>query len=72
MQLDKLTIKSQELLQAAQSDASGRGHQEIEPEHMLAAMLGDAEGMINALLEKLGVSPAAISSELAAELDKIP
>ncbi|MFP4040170.1 MAG: ATP-dependent chaperone ClpB [Desulfosudaceae bacterium] len=72
MQLDKLTIKSQEMLQAAQSDASGRGHQEIEPEHMLAAMLGDAEGMINALLEKLGVSPAAISSELAAELDKIP
>ncbi|MFP4446247.1 MAG: ATP-dependent chaperone ClpB [Desulfosudaceae bacterium] len=72
MQLDKLTIKSQEMLQAAQSDASGRGHQEIEPEHMLAAMLADAEGMINSLLQKLGVSPAAISSEIAAELDKIP
>ncbi len=72
MQVDKLTIKSQELLQAAQSDASGRGHQQIEPEHLLFAMLEDSGGMINGMLEKMGVSAETVKSDLMAALDEIP
>ena len=57
MRFDKFTIKSQELIQNAQSLASQRGHQQIEPEHLLAAMLQEREGIAGAMLRKLGVSP---------------
>ena len=72
MRIDKLTLKSQELLQAAQSDASDRGHQQIEPEHLLFAMLDDSGGMIGAMLEKMGTSPETVKREVAAALDEIP
>ena len=54
MRFDKFTIKSQELIQSAQGLASQLGHQQIEPEHLLAAMLSDAEGTAGAMLRKLG------------------
>ena len=44
MRFDKFTIKSQELIQNAQSKASGLGHQQIEPEHFLAVMLEEQGG----------------------------
>ncbi|MEW6078357.1 MAG: ATP-dependent chaperone ClpB [Thermodesulfobacteriota bacterium] len=72
MRIDKLTIKSQELLQAAQGLASERGHQQIEPEHLLYAMLDDAGGMIGAMLEKTGVSADAVRRDVVAALNEIP
>ncbi len=72
MRFDKFTIKSQELLQNAQSLAAGLSHQQIEPEHLLAAMLSDSQGISNNMLRKLGVSPQAIDRELQAALDKFP
>ena len=71
MRLDRLTIKSQELLQTAQSMAAGKGHQEIEPEHILAAMLDDEGGIVVQLIEKLGVSPATIRQEVGQAIDGI-
>ncbi|RIL00102.1 MAG: hypothetical protein DCC71_19120, partial [Proteobacteria bacterium] len=44
MQLDKLTIKSQEALAQAQSDAAARSHGVIEPAHLLRALLAQPEG----------------------------
>ncbi len=64
MRFDKFTIKSQELIQNAQSLAAGHGHQQIEPEHLLAAMLAEKEGVAGAILRKLGVSPETINLEL--------
>ena len=72
MRFDRFTIKSQELIQNAQSQASQQSHQQIEPEHLLAAMLAEPEGIAGTMLRKLGVSPAEISSELAQLIDKIP
>jgi len=72
MRLDKLTIKSQELLQAAQGEASERGHQQIEPEHLLFAMLDDAGGMIGAMLEKMGVSADMVKRDVEAALGEAP
>ncbi len=72
MRLDKLTIKSQELLQAAQTAAADNGHQQIEPEHILAAMLDDSEGIVSQIIEKLGGSAKTIAQEIAAAIENMP
>ncbi|MBE9530831.1 MAG: AAA family ATPase, partial [Proteobacteria bacterium] len=72
MRFDKFTIKSQELIQNAQSMASEHNNQQIEPEHLLLAMLNEPEGIARAMLNKLGVSSDDISRELTAAIDKFP
>ncbi|MGE0084037.1 MAG: ATP-dependent chaperone ClpB [Desulfococcaceae bacterium] len=72
MRFDKFTIKSQELIQNAQALASQHSHQQIEPEHLLAAMLGEAQGIANAMLRKLGVSPKSVMQELHLALNRFP
>jgi ATP-dependent Clp protease ATP-binding subunit ClpB len=72
MRLDKFTIKSQELIQQAQSLAAQQHHQQIEPEHLLGAMLAEKEGVAQAILRKLGVSPGAVAQEAAVALERLP
>ena len=72
MRFDKFTIKSQELVQNSQALASQRRHQQIEPEHMLAAMLQEAQGIAGAILRKLGAAPDAIAREVESALDQLP
>ncbi len=72
MRFDKFTIKSQELIQNAQSMASEHKNQQIEPEHLLFAMLNESEGIARAMLDKLGVSSDDVSRELAVSIDRIP
>ena len=55
MQLDKLTIKSQEAVQEAQRIAREYSHQEMDGEHLLLALIGQTESLIPDLLEKIGV-----------------
>jgi ATP-dependent Clp protease ATP-binding subunit ClpB len=68
MQMDRLTIKSQEALQEAQRIAHGFSHQEVDGEHLMLALLGQADSLIPSLLEKVGVAPAALKPELEREL----
>ena len=56
MRTDKLTMKSQEALQEAQRLAEGKGNQELQPEHLLWALLGDEEGTATQIRRKLGVN----------------
>ncbi len=72
MRFDKFTIKSQELIQNAQALASQYNHQQIEPEHLLAAMLQEREGIAGAMLRKLGVAPGEIAGKTSAAIDKLP
>src|SRR5213594_257260 len=72
MRLDKFTIKAQEALQAAQSLAEQQSHQAIEPEHLLAALIEQREGIVGPLLAKLGARPDTIQQTLGAELAKLP
>src|SRR6266545_3799598 len=72
MRLDKLTIKAQEAVQAAHDLAGTRGHQELTPEHVLAALLDQQDGVSSALLRKLGADPAAIREALDRVLDQQP
>jgi len=72
MRLDKLTIKAQEALQAAHELAASRAHQELTPEHVLAALLDQPDGIAGAILRKLGVDPAQVRQTVAEALDAQP
>jgi len=72
MRLDKFTIKAQESMADAQRIAGEYGNQEIGPEHLLAAMLEQHEGIVVPILKKVGASVDAIASGLAVEIDRIP
>ena len=57
---DQLTLKSQEAVQAAPGDRPERGHQRLEPMHLLAALLDPDQAVIRSLLGQLGVNPAQV------------
>ncbi len=68
MQLDKLTLKSQEALQEAQRVAHDYSHQEVDCEHLLLALLGQGESIVPELLQKIGVPPAKLQLDVEREL----
>jgi ATP-dependent Clp protease ATP-binding subunit ClpB len=72
MRLDKLTTKSQEALQQAQGLAEKRNHQAIDVEHLLFALMGQKEGVVLALLQKLGMPLTTITERLQKALDRLP
>jgi len=72
MDLNKLTLKSQEAVQAAQELARSRNHQLVEPAHLLSALLADPEGVVFPLLQKLGQSPRVLRDRTEGVLDHIP
>jgi ATP-dependent Clp protease ATP-binding subunit ClpB len=72
VRFDKLTVKAQEAVQAAQELAARGGQQQIEPLHLLHALLEQADGVVPPLLAKLGVPAEALSKDVAAQLDRLP
>jgi ATP-dependent Clp protease ATP-binding subunit ClpB len=68
MQMDKLTIKSQEALAEAQRIAHAHSHQAVDCEHLLLALLGQGESLVPELLEKIGVPIAKLQAQIEAEL----
>lgn len=72
MNPEKLTIKTQEAIAAAQKRAEAEGQQAIEPEHLLLALLEQSEGIVVPILQKLGADPAAIAAELKKTVASIP
>jgi ATP-dependent Clp protease ATP-binding subunit ClpB len=72
MRFDKFTIKSQELIQNAQALAAQHHNQQIEPEHLLAAMLAETGSIAGTMLRKLGVSPEEIAQGVNAAVSRLP
>jgi ATP-dependent Clp protease ATP-binding subunit ClpB len=72
MRLDRFTLKAQEAVQAAQDLAVGRSQQEITPEHLLHALVGQHEGIVIPILQRLGSDVSAIRAGLETEMDKVP
>ncbi|MBU0673095.1 MAG: ATP-dependent chaperone ClpB [Proteobacteria bacterium] len=72
MQFEKLTNKSQTALQEAQVVAANQGHQEIREEHLLLAMLKQPEGVVIPVLQKIGIAPDQLLSEIDTLLKGIP
>src|SRR5512133_3949728 len=72
MRPEKLTVKAQEALQAAQGEARRRDHQAIDVEHLVLALLAQDEGIARPILEKIGAEPALVASRLEDELRTLP
>src|SRR5688500_10407449 len=72
MQLDRFTTKSQEALQAATAMAASRRNTEVQPEHLLAVLLEQADGVIPPVLRKIGTSPDEIRRVVNEALDRLP
>src|SRR5271169_1970886 len=70
MQPERFTTKAQAALQSAQRIAQEYSHQEIDGEHLLAALLQQEDGLIQPLLQKLGVAIPALSAELEQALQR--
>ena len=72
MRLDKLTIKAQDAVQDAQHIAEENRQQQVEPEHLLLALLGQEGGVVSPILRKLGANPAALAGQVQGAIDNMP
>src|SRR5581483_3527960 len=72
MQPDRFTIKSQEAIQAAQRLADERRTPQTTPEHLLAVLLEQADGIVVPVLRKLGVDPAVVRASVNGALEALP
>jgi ATP-dependent Clp protease ATP-binding subunit ClpB len=72
MQLNKFTMKSQEAIQEAQRLAQSNGNQQMEPEHLLYAMLQQADGVVPAVLKKMGINDHALLNAVNDAISRMP
>ncbi len=72
IRFDKLTVKAQEALQAAQEIAGRHDQQQIEPVHLLAALVEQSDGVVPPLLARLGVRAEVLAGDIEAQLARLP
>jgi ATP-dependent Clp protease ATP-binding subunit ClpB len=72
MRFDKFTLKAQEVIRSSQELAEKFSHQQIEPEHLVRAILDQKEGVVPPLLGKIGVDQNQLIQSLEAALEKLP
>ncbi|HEU19359.1 MAG TPA: ATP-dependent chaperone ClpB [Deltaproteobacteria bacterium] len=72
MRFDKFTLKMQEAFQDSESLANRYGHQAIDVEHMLTALIRQPEGIVSEILKKLGAEPKRVENDLEEYLRSLP
>ena len=72
MRFDKFTLKAQEVVRSSQELAERFSHQQIEPEHLVRAMLEEKEGVLPPLLGKIGADQGQLVQSFEDALEKIP
>ncbi len=72
MRLDRFTLRGQEAIQAGIELAERNQNQQVEPEHVLLAMLEQTEGIIRPLLGKLGANLPVVSNDMQAAIGRFP
>jgi ATP-dependent Clp protease ATP-binding subunit ClpB len=72
MNINRFTEKSQDALREAQSIATRRNHQGVDVEHLLQAMLEQADGLAPAILQAAGANVQALKQRVSQELDRLP
>jgi ATP-dependent Clp protease ATP-binding subunit ClpB len=69
---NRFTRKTAEAVGAAQALARERGHTEVGPEHLLAALVDQPEGIVTGILERIGVAPAMVRARIGDALARRP
>jgi ATP-dependent Clp protease ATP-binding subunit ClpB len=72
LRFEKMTVKAQEALQSAQEVAARHENQQIEPVHLLAAMVEQTDGVVSPLLARLGIRSELLSQEIDREIKRLP
>jgi len=72
MNFQKFTIKSQEAVQNAQEIAASYANQSIEPEHLLAALVQDSDGIVIPILQKIGANADYIKIKINELIERLP
>src|SRR6266849_4956694 len=72
LRFEKMTVKAQEAVQAAQEVAAGHENQQVEPVHLLAALAAQADGVVPPLLARLGIRGELLTQEIEREIAKLP
>jgi ATP-dependent Clp protease ATP-binding subunit ClpB len=72
MKLDKFTVKAQEAISSAQDLARRQEHQAIEPEHLLKALVDQADGIVVPILQRIGADAKLISERVDEALARLP
>ncbi|MCU0846520.1 MAG: ATP-dependent chaperone ClpB [Spirochaetes bacterium] len=72
MRMDKLTIKAQDAMAAAQNMATEKGHYEIQPEHLLLALVDQDEGIFGSISQKIGASAVQVKGDAAKAVETLP
>ena len=72
LRFDKMTVKAQEALQQAQEVAASRQNQAVEPIHLLAALVQQADGVVPPLLARLGIRHELLTQDVEREIERLP
>ncbi len=72
MDVNKMTTKTQQAIEAAQALAVRMNHVEVDGEHLLSALLGQADGLVPRLLKKMDVDVERLAADLKRELERRP
>jgi ATP-dependent Clp protease ATP-binding subunit ClpB len=72
LRFDKMTVKAQEALQQANDVAARHENQQIEPVHLLEALVSQTDGVVPPLLARLGIRSEALTQEIEREIARLP
>src|SRR6516162_2030439 len=72
LRFDKMTVKAQEVLQQAQEVAASHQNQAVEPIHLLAALVQQADGVVPPLLARLGIRNELLTQDVQREIGRLP
>jgi len=72
LRFEKMTVKAQEAVQSAQEVAAHHENQQIEPIHLLAALVAQTDGVVPPLLARLGIHTEALIQEIEREIGRLP
>ncbi len=72
MRTDRFTQRTTEAIISAQQLAEGEGHPQLEVAHLLLVLVEQPDGVVPAVLRRIGIQPGAVAQSLRAELAKLP
>ncbi|HJT64411.1 MAG TPA: Clp protease N-terminal domain-containing protein, partial [Candidatus Limnocylindria bacterium] len=72
MRTERFTQKATEAINAAQQLAEGEGHAQLEALHLLYALVEQPDGVVSAVMERMGHDPGAVAQRIREELAKLP
>jgi ATP-dependent Clp protease ATP-binding subunit ClpB len=72
LRFEKMTVKAQEAVQSAQEVAARHENQQVQPVHLLAALVAQADGVVPPLLARLGIRTEVLTQEIEREIGRLP